>query len=422
MKRLALKWPLLLTLILLAPSLQAEPDVERLGRDQGYPIGTASTWHRNPYRVGSWSALDQVPGILSRTVKRPSVSRPLHRASLVPDITYRYRGNTLSVSEYLERQRTTGLLILKNGEIVFERYGYGRREDARFLSFSMAKSVTALLVGVAHTRGHIISLDDVAEKYVPALKGSAYGATRLRHLLRMSSGLTFSERYDGKDDIARLSNAYAGVLGAGKPVDVLRSIQDRHAPEGERFAYSGAETDVLGRVLVAATGRSLSDLTAEWLWQPIGAEHDASWRIGVDRQEQAYSGFNASLRDWGRLGVLLANDGRIAPGGATDQLLPRDYLLDATDPMLQPVGFRPRQATPYLGYGYQFWLLPMQERTFAMLGIYGQGLFVQPSSGIVMVLTSVWENASSRSDPQPSEERDALWRGVLRSLGGDTRE
>jgi CubicO group peptidase (beta-lactamase class C family) len=232
----------------------------------------------------------------------------------------------------------------------------------------------------------------------------------------MSSGLVFAERYDGQDDIARLSRAGAGVAGAGTPIDVLRSITTRHSPPGAKFTYASAETDVLGRALAAATGRTMADLTSEWLWQPMGAERDAFWRVSVDGQEQAHGAFNASLRDWGRLGMLIANDGKA--GGV--QVVPREYLLDATDWRRQPPGFGPRAATPYFGYGYQFWLLPMRERTFAMQGIHGQTLYVQPATGIVMVLTSVWENASGRQDPQPYEERGALWQGVLESLGGST--
>lgn len=408
---LAMAWP-----------LHAEPDEERLGKSLGYPLGDAATWYGNPYRVGSWSALDRVPGILGRTVARAQAPSALPHAAQAPAISYRYRNIAYTLDEYLERQRVTGLLVLKNGEIVAEHYRYGRRDDARFISFSMAKSVTSLLVGIAQARGHIASLDDPAEKYVPALAGSPYGATTVRQLLRMSSGLTFSERYDGKDDISRLSRASSGAAGADTPVQVLRSITDRHAPAGEKFVYASAETDVLGRVLAGATGRNVTELTREWLWQAMGAEHDAFWRIGVDAQEQAYGAFNASLRDWGRLGLLLANDGKVQGPDGVRQVLPLDYLLDATDPARQPLAFRPRRATAYFGYGYQFWLFPMRERSFGMQGIHGQTLFVQPASGIVLVMTSVWEQASGRQDPQPGEERDALWRGVLRSLGGNTNE
>ncbi|MFI5447853.1 serine hydrolase domain-containing protein [Polaromonas sp. UC242_47] len=396
----------------------AEPDEALLGKAQNYPLGTARTWYDNPYRVGAWSALNKVPGILTRAVPHAAEASALPQAAQPPAIRYRYRNISYTLAEYLERQRATGLLVLKNGEIVAEYYRYGRKDDARFLSFSMAKSVTSLLVGKANALGLIASLDDRADQYVPALAGSPYGATTIRQLLRMSSGLIFTERYDGTDDVARLARAAAGAPGAGKPLDVLKSITDRHSPVGEKFVYAGAETDVLGRVLVAATGKNMAALTSEWLWQPMGAEHDAFWRVGVDGQELAHGAFNASLRDWGRLGLLLAHDGQVG----TQQVLPRDYLLDATDPARQPPAFKPRRATPYFGYGYQFWLMPMKARTFAMQGIHGQAVYVQPASGVVLVLTSVWERASGRQDAQPYEERDALWRGVLQSLGGNTAE
>lgn len=416
-----------LALIVLATwasaSLHAEPDEELLGKAQAYPLGNASTWYSNPYRVGSWSAMDKVPGVRVRVVAHPAEASPLPRAANPAAVAYRYKNLGYTLADYLDRQRATGLLILKNGEIIAEHYRYGRKDDARFLSFSMAKSVTSLLVGKALSLGLIASLDDPADKYVKALAGTPYGATTLRQLLRMSSGLTFTERYDGKDDIARLSRAAAGAPGAGMPLDVLKSITDRHSPAGEKFVYAGSETDVLGRVVVAATGRNMSELTTEWLWKPMGAEHDAFWRISADGQEQSYGAFNATLRDWARLGQLLANDGRAIdkatgkPGAS--QVLPLDYLLDATDPARQPPAFKPRKATPYFGYGYQFWLMPLRARTFAMQGIHGQTVYVQPSTGIVMVLTSVWEQASGKQDAQPYEERDALWRGVLQSLGGD---
>jgi CubicO group peptidase (beta-lactamase class C family) len=408
---------------LAGPALHAEPDEDLLGKSQNYPLGNVNNWQRNPYRVGSWSALDKVPGVQARVVAHPAEASPLPRAASPAAVSYRYKNTNYTLADYLDRQRATGLLILKNGEIVAEHYRYGRKDDARFLSFSMAKSVTSLLLGKALSLGLIASLDDPAEKYAKDLAGSPYGATTVRQLLRMSSGLTFTERYDGKDDVARLARASAGTPGAGTTIDVLRSITERHAAPGEKFVYASAETDVLGRVLAAASGKTMAELTADWLWKPMGAEHDAFWRIGADGQEQSYGAFNASLRDWARLGQLLANDGRAIdkatgkPGAV--QVLPRDYLLDATDPARQPAAFKPRKATPYFGYGYQFWLMPLRERTFAMQGVYGQTVYVQPSTGIVMVLTSVWEQASGKQDVQPYEERDALWRGVLQSLGGD---
>ncbi len=400
--------------VFMAGPVWAEPDADALGRAMNYPVGDGSQGRNEAFRVGAWSALDQVPGVLTQKVARPAQAQALPRSKTSFDIRYTYRNTTYTVNDYLDRQRVTGLLILKDGEIVLERYRYARQEDARFLSFSMAKSVTSLLMGVAQAQGWVKSLDDVAAQYVKDLEGSAYGQTRIRDLLRMSSGLTFTERYDGSDDVSRLSRAVA--TGWPATVDVLRQVQDRHSPAGAKFVYASAETEVLGRVLTAATGRSLAELTQQWIWEPMGAEHEAFWCTGRDRQAAAYFCFNASLRDWGRLGAMLARDGRVGDR----QVIPLDYLLAATDAARQPPAFRPYRATAYVGYGYQFWIHPFRERTFVMQGVHGQAVYVQPASGIVMVHTAVYAHPSGMQDPQPFAERNALWQGVVDALGGST--
>ncbi len=407
---------LLATATALPCALHAEPDEMALGKAQVYPVARSRAQSfEMPYRVGSWSALDRVADVKAAPVQRGDTVLPLPRAASTPDIRYRHRNIRYTLDDYLERQRITGLLVVKDGQILVERYRYGRTEDARFLSFSMAKSVTALLVGIAQARGVIASLDDPASKYVPALAGSGYGETSVRDLLRMSSGLTFTERYDGKDDVARLSRSVA--TGAPPVVEMLRSITDRHSPAGRKFIYASSETEVLGRVLTAATGRSLAALTQEWLWQPLGAEHDAFWCTDTAGQESAYYCFNAALRDWGRLGWMLARDGRVGER----EIVPREYLLDATDAKRQPSAFQPYRATPFFGYGYQFWLHPSAERTFVMQGVHGQSMLVQPSSGIVIVQTAVYAGASGALDPDAHAERSSFWLGVLDSLGGSTR-
>jgi len=395
-----------------SPWSWAEPDEALLGKQAGYPIGPR--WSAMENRVGAWSALDKVPGLLGQFVQRGDTLSPLSKAANPPDIKYRYRNLGYSIDEYLERRRITGLLILKNGEIVTERYRYGRTEDARFLSFSMAKSVTSMLIGVALEKGVIASLDDPAGQYAKDLEGSAYGATPIRHLLRMSSGISFTERYDGQDDVSKLSYSFA--TGNPSVVSLLRSFSERHSPSGAKFVYASAETEVLGRVLTGATGRSMAYLTTEWLWKPLGAEADAFWCHGRDRQAGAYFCFNATLRDWGRLGLLMANEGKA--GGK--QIISAEYLREATDIAKQPVAFAPYKATPYFGYGYQFWLHPLKERSFAFQGVHGQSVFVQPATGIVMVQTAVYAQASGAQDPEPYAERAALWLGVLQSLGGRT--
>ena len=142
-----------------------------------------------------------------------------------------------------------------------------------------------------------------------------------------------------------------------------------------------------------------------------GAEAHAAWNLSVDGQERCEGYFNATLRDFGRLGN---GCWPTTVASAKSQIVSQSYLLDATAVSHQPPAFRPLTATPYYGYGYLFWLLPFHSRTFALLGIYGQSLFVQPESKIVLVHTAVY--------PEPRKvdavaECDALWRGVLVALG-----
>ena len=164
------------------------------------------------------------------------------------------------------------------------------------------------------------------------------------NLLRMASGVRFTEDYDGKDDLAKFSRLQA-TKGS---IPGLLAFNEREVPEGERFHYASIETQVLAVVLRAATGKTLSEYLSEKLWQPMGAEADATWIIAPDGLERAAGNFNATLRDWGRLGLLLANDG-VLDG---KQIIPRDYLLEATDWHKHPAAFAPRRATKSYGYGY----------------------------------------------------------------------
>lgn len=138
----------------------------------------------------------------------------------------------------------------------------------------------------------------------------------------------------------------------------------------------------------------------------------------TDSVEAVAGGFNATLRDYARLGDLMANDGK----RNQQTIIPYNYLMEATDQALQPKALKPRSATNYYGYGYQTWIFPMKKRTFAFLGIHGQLIFVQPESKIVMVQTSVFDNPNGRLDPFPFKKINSLWLGVLDSLGGDSAE
>ncbi len=304
-----------------------------------------------------------------------------------------------------------GLLVAKDGQIVLERYQYDRNQANRFQSQSMAKSVTSLMVGIAIAEGYIKSVDDLASKYVPELAGHPYGETSLRHLLQMSSGVKFSEDYGGKDDVAILYRGSAGNLGPGGVSSVMPFKDHKRIQQpGKKFYYASGETQVVGLVLRRATGKSLADYLTEKIWQPMGAESDASWIVDQSGQEAAYCCLGATLRDYARVGMLLANDG-VANGR---QIVPKEWVREATQPTPGYPHLRPGVATPYFGYGYQFWVFPGGHRRFACLGVRGQGIFVDPELKLVLVQTAVWKGYR---DAPASRERDELWRGIVATYG-----
>jgi CubicO group peptidase (beta-lactamase class C family) len=414
-RRAAIRPALLATALALSCALaSAAPDEVALGRDAGYPAAPRlGRIHEAAFIVGSFSALDTLsPHCLLAPADHPLA---LPAAAAQPTFQYRLDGRTLTLDDYLQRQRATGVLVLKDGEIAAERYNYGRRPDMRMVSNSMAKTLVALAIGQALDDGAIHSLDDTAARYVPELAGTLYGETRLANLLRMASGARYVEDYSDTDDRAAFNAAVRrkGVLEAA------RTVTERAEPQGERFNYAGAQTEVLGLVLRAATRHSRCEFVDQRLWQPLGAESAASYLLNpADGVEQAQGGFNATLRDYARLGAMLANDGRVGER----QVVSRDWLLAMTDAARQPPQFRPgamdSHGSRYFGYGYQVWLMPGSHRRFALLGVYGQAIFVDPDLKLVMVHLAAGADASGdASGAHLGRERDALWRGVVAHYG-----
>lgn len=376
-----------------------------LGAAEGYPIGNRSTFHQPKYTVGSYSHACQVYS--SRPVPRGDEVFPFKRAEKEPGITYRYDGKKYTLDNYLDHQQITGLLIIKKNTVLVERYQYGRTDKHRFISLSMAKTFIGMLVGIALAEGKIASLDDTAEKYVPLLSQTPYGGVTVRQLLRMSSGVKFIGNYEGNDDVARLWRLTPDGLGKGGAESML-SFSDlpRESAPGVRFNYSDIETQILGLVLRAAVGTSIAQYMREKLWQPMGAEADACWLVDNVGQEAAYCCFNATLRDYGRFGILLSNDGTLGE----KKIVPNSFVIDATSYQAHPTYMRPGNATPYMGYGYQTWIFPGNERSFALIGTRGQSIFVHPDLKLIMVQTAVWQK---HLDKELGRERIAFWLSLV---------
>jgi CubicO group peptidase (beta-lactamase class C family) len=344
----------------------------------------------------------------TRAIRRGPHPRALPRG---PEVAPRY-GQDLGVADYLRRANVAGLLVLHNGRIVLERYALGLAEAVRWTTMSTVKSLTAMLVGVAVAEGRVGSLDDKASAYLPALRGSAYDAVTVRHLLTMSSGVRWSEDYtDRNSDV----NRYSKALGDKVPGGVLALMRSLPAevPPGSRFSYCTGDTYVLGCLVSAAMGEPLAETMSRAIWGPAGMEFDAYYTLESEGgQEIGGSRAGIALRDFGRFGQFILDDGvvngrRILPEGWVAEAGRRHFTLD---PASNSYGAD--------GYGYSWWIDP--DGAMVAVGFAGQSIYVNRAAQTVVATLGCW--------PQPpydqafginfKKERRAFLRAVLATLHG----
>ena len=391
-------------LLLASASVFAQADKGVLGGGFfGYATGNPETSLQDKYIVETASNPEKIYS--SKKVKRSGGVWALEAGQQIDPVAlkYTFKGKTPTLAEFLENTRTTGFLIIKNGKVVFEKYQYDRKPEMRFLSFSMSKTITAILVGIALQDGHIKSLDDVVAVYVPELKDSAFGKVTIKHLLTMTSGVKWSDAVTGIDtsDMLQLNNCHMRHRGCETSLLLLGQSKEFQSEPGARFNYSGGDSMVLGHVLRAATGKDVTTYTQERLWSRIGAEQDAAWMVDKQGVENVFGHFAASMRDYGRLGQLMAQKGS-ANG---EQILSKAFWTEMTTP--QSVANRPYVATSYFGYGHQLWLDP-KPGVFNFRGLKGQAIYVDVPKNLVMVRLGV----AVSDDRNDSSERDWLWDAV----------
>ena len=353
-----------------------------------------------------------------RIIRCGDAVRPLppHDHSL-DDLTFEVGDVRLSLSDYMARSRTCGLLILKGGKIALERYGMGSGPERRQTSYSTAKSITATLVGAALHDGAISSLDDRCDLYLPWLRGSAYEGVTVRNVLRMCSGVAWSELEGGQSDVERLRQALASRR-PGSILDLACSLPRAH-PQGAVFNYSTVDSCVLGAVLAAATGRPLADYCAEKIWGPAGMEANAYWLLESEGGlEWGGTGVSARLRDVGRFGLLVMEDGEAFSGR---RVVPPGWRDLAGQPDSPPTAFGRLIPGSPAGYGYHWWAVPRSPANvsggaFSAVGAYGQRIFVNPAEQVVAAIQSAWRQPL---DSDAEAETIALLRAAVCALRPD---
>jgi len=335
-------------------------------------------WHMLDGDVNALTFRSMDTLFTTRTVARAGQAWALPRADHALDFSYSFQGKTYSAEQFLERTYTNALLVMKDGKIVSERYRNNSNERTRFMGWSMTKSITSILIGSALAEKRIQSLDDPIVRYLPELKGSGYDGATVRHILQMRSGVDYEERYDFDNPGAAATNHInALVKNATRFADAARSVKRLHTP-GEVFQYKTLDTAVLGWLLERVSGMPIAAYTASRLWEPLGAEADGFYIMdgppGVGREFNG-AGFNATLRDFARVGLLMLNRGK-ANGR---QIVSPEWVAESTRPT-------DATATGPMGYGYQWWTLG--GASYSAIGLQGQYIFVDPASRTVVVKLS----------------------------------
>ena len=193
------------------------------------------------------------------------------------DVTYEFQGHSHTLEDLLARTAAQGFLVIKAGSIVDERYFNGADEKSRFTSWSMAKSFTSTLVGLAMAEGKIRSVNDPITAYLPELKATGYDGVWIKNILEMSSGVKFTE--DENNRTSDIWKMWSATMDAESEqiADYVMSLKQRSEPPGSKWAYRSVDTAVLGMLLRRVTGQPLATVLSEKIWQPLEMEQDATW-------------------------------------------------------------------------------------------------------------------------------------------------
>ena len=307
-------------------------------------------------------------------------------------------GREHDVASFMDRNFIAGLLVLRDGAIVLERYGLGLRDTDRWSTMSTIKSMTAMLVGAAVHDGAIGSIDDEIAAYLPSLRGSAYDGVTLRHVMTMSSGVAWNEDYADRNSHV---NLYSKSMADRVPGGVLKLMAGlaRAYPPGSTFAYNSGDTFLLGAAVTKAVGMPLADYMSQKIWQPAGMERDAFYTLeSQDGQEVGGSRAGMVLRDFGRFAQFVLDDGVIAGR----RVLPEGWVEAAGSPAFVV------PEPPVVGvthYGYSWWL---GQGFMSALGFAGQRIDIFRAERLAVVTLAAFPQAPFAPDGDTARRAEVV--------------
>jgi hypothetical protein len=350
-------------------------------------------WDRPPWNRWSFQHVDEVlPTAEVWRGEGPARRLPRLEQDLDALAVNGLNGAPATLAMLLQQSFTDGFLVLHRGCVVHERYFNNMEPRTLHLSQSLAKSFVGALAGVLAGRAEIDVAAPVAE-YVPELATTAYRGATLQQLLDMTSGVRFSEDYT--DPFSGMGRA--DVAAGWKPIpegvdpavhwpqsmfELILSLNELDDVHGRRFAYRSIETDVLAFALERASGRRLAQLLSEEIWQKLGMEQSASMTVDRAGFALADGGLNASLRDYGRFGQMILEEGAgVVPAG----------WIEATRTGRHEIFGAPyTEVLPDGAYRNQFWIEDRKSRNLMARGVFGQLIYIDFEHQMVVVKLSSW--------------------------------
>ena len=308
--------------------------------------------------------------------------------------TYTMRGKEKSFDALREALHWQGIVVLRDGQLIYEEYYRGNSRQDHHIEMSVTKSLTSILFGSARDQGHFQDLNALVTDYVPELDGTGYENVTIQQVLDMTSGVRFVEDYDDlNSDVVRMIVAF---LRGSVDAFTMSAVNERDP--GTFHHYASIDTHVLGWVLRNGTGKSYQQLFEELLWSKIGAESDAKFLVDTTGVPLAFGGANLTLRDLARIGQMMANGGVSLTG---ERVVSSDWVLQSTTPdtpQSQP-GYENEFSSYPLGYKNQWWI-PNERwgNDFLAIGIYGQYLYINPQENIVIAVNSAYPDFNAEEN------------------------
>jgi hypothetical protein len=398
--------PFLIAAALLLVGFAKDQTTPRLDFDKVDPrrmLIDSYSYFSQPYSFYYFHHVDKIPHARLDVLHKPARKFELKDPTAPFSLSYTVNGKTATLDQYLEQADVLGFIVLKDNQVVFEKYLHGAAPEDRFISMSVEKSVFSVVFGTAVDDGKI-NVNDPVTKYLPDLANGAYKECTIKNLLQMASGISFNEDYlDPKADIHRV--LFDWVRGGEPFHQVAIGIGSERQP-GQVFHYQSINTQILSEVLQKVTGMPFNKYAEERLWKKIGAQSDA-FVYQSDKQPEVvtFGGFNATLRDYARFGLMAMHSGEL--GG--NRVVSEKWMHEATtSSSFDPPRVDEKTGRAITGYGYQWWLFPGDDHAFQAVGIYGQNVWVNPAKHVVIAQFSALPKPSGGGNRSIGRPHDAI--------------